>query len=98
MTTHLELPDDLVREIKLRAANEGKELDVTVTDLLRKALADQPCEGVAGVADKQSLSERRREVAQKFISGEWGTELAGFEEGRAAERESARVRSEIWRR
>ena len=41
--------------------------------------------------------KRREEIAQKFISGEWGTELAGFESERAADREKAKKRSTQWR-
>jgi hypothetical protein len=38
------------------------------------------------------MMKRREEIANKFISGEWGVELAGFEAGRAADREAARQR------
>jgi hypothetical protein len=47
-------------------------------------------------ADQMSL-ERRKEIAEKFISGEWGVELSGYEAGRAADRDSARERGERWR-
>jgi len=30
--------------------------------------------------------KRREELARKFIDGEWGVELKGFEEGQAADR------------
>ena len=39
------------------------------------------------------MMKRREEVANKFISGEWGAELAGFEAGRAAGRASAKTRA-----
>ena len=39
------------------------------------------------------LVKRREEIAQKFISGEWGVELTGFEAGRAADREAAQIRA-----
>ena len=29
---------------------------------------------------------RRREMTQKFLTGEWGVELEGFEEGRETDR------------
>lgn len=35
MKTTVDLPNDLVREIKLRAVNEGRKLKEVVTDLLR---------------------------------------------------------------
>jgi len=39
MKTTLDLPDDLVKEVKLRAVLEGKKLKDAVADLLRKGLA-----------------------------------------------------------
>lgn len=39
MKTTLDLPDDLVHEVKLRALHEGQELKDVVADLLRKGLA-----------------------------------------------------------
>jgi hypothetical protein len=39
MKTTLELPDALVKQVKLRALREGKKLKDTVADLLRKGLA-----------------------------------------------------------
>jgi hypothetical protein len=38
MKTTIDLPNDLVREIKLRAVNEGRKLKEVVTDLLRFGL------------------------------------------------------------
>lgn len=43
------------------------------------------------------LLQRRRELSEKFVSGEWGADLAGYEEARAADRQSARTRSDEWR-
>jgi plasmid stability protein len=39
MKTTLELPDDLVRAVKLRALREGRKLKEAVAELLRKGLA-----------------------------------------------------------
>ncbi len=39
MKTTLELPDALVKQVKLRALQEGQKLKDTVADLLRKGLA-----------------------------------------------------------
>lgn len=41
---------------------------------------------------------RREEIAGKFISGQLGTELGGFEAARAADRATARTRGQKWRR
>lgn len=42
MKTTIELPDDLVRQVKLRALHEGRKLKDAVADLLRKGLASPP--------------------------------------------------------
>ena len=39
MKTTLDLPSELVREIKLRAVNDGRKLKDTMADLLRKGLS-----------------------------------------------------------
>lgn len=38
--TTLELPDDLVRAAKIRAANDGRKLKDVVADALRRGLAE----------------------------------------------------------
>lgn len=42
MKTTLDLPDDLVKRVKLRALQEGRKLKDAVADLLRKGLANRP--------------------------------------------------------
>jgi plasmid stability protein len=39
MKTTVDLPSDLVRDIKLRAVNDGRNLKDTITDVLRQGLA-----------------------------------------------------------
>jgi hypothetical protein len=39
MKTTLDLPDDLVRAVKMRAIEENRRLKDTVTDLLRRGLS-----------------------------------------------------------
>lgn len=39
MRTTVELPEDLLNEVKVRAAHDGREWTETVADLLRKGLA-----------------------------------------------------------
>ena len=41
MKTTLELPDDLMRAVKVRAANEGRKLKEVVADLLRRGLREE---------------------------------------------------------
>ncbi len=42
MKTTLDLPTDLVREMKLRAAHEGRNLKDVAADLLKRGLAPDP--------------------------------------------------------
>jgi plasmid stability protein len=41
MKTTLDLPDDLVRAVKVRAVQENRRLKDTITDLLRRGLAQE---------------------------------------------------------
>jgi hypothetical protein len=41
MKTTLDLPDDLVRAVKMRAIEENRRLEETVVDLLRRGLANE---------------------------------------------------------
>lgn len=41
MKTTLDLPDDLMRRVKIRAVNENRRLKDVVADLLRRGLARQ---------------------------------------------------------
>jgi plasmid stability protein len=88
MTITLDLPDDLVEDIRLRAVQEGRGFDEMIAELLRTGLATSARTATAVQATPSMLDERRR-IASKFLTGEWGVELAGFEEGRAADRETA---------
>ncbi len=49
------------------------------------------------VADALML-KRREELAQKFISGEWGVELKGFETVQAADKKAESQGEERWRK
>lgn len=42
MKTTLNLPDDLMRAVKLRAVEENRTLTAMITDLLRRGLAQEP--------------------------------------------------------
>jgi hypothetical protein len=44
------------------------------------------------------MMKRREKIAEKFISGDWGLELKGFEEGQAADREADARSGKNWRR
>jgi hypothetical protein len=42
--TTVELPDDLVRDLKVKAAREDRKLKDLMTELLRRGLEDEPRE------------------------------------------------------
>jgi plasmid stability protein len=56
MKTTLELPDHLMREVKIRAAEEGRKLKELVAELLRRGL-DAPLEGAAPVVVDEAEDE-----------------------------------------
>lgn len=64
MKTTLDLPSDLVREIKLRAVHEGGKLKDTVADLLRKGLRERAAKSSAKPSRvKLPLVQCRRSAA-----------------------------------
>jgi hypothetical protein len=97
MSTTLELPDDLMREVTRRAVQEGQDLTETVAQLLRKGLAVDAVESATLVKADEAMLRRRKELTQKFVSGEWGVELAGYEEGREVDRRKSAERAQAWR-
>ncbi|MCC6763895.1 MAG: antitoxin [Deltaproteobacteria bacterium] len=56
MKTTVDLPSDLVREIKLKAVHEGRKLKDAVADLLRAGLVA----GAASAAEKAARKGKRR--------------------------------------
>ena len=90
----LDLPDDLARRVKLLAVHQDQKLKDMVADLLRRGLSA----GLATLvkADKGKL-KLRKGLTRKFVSGEWGVELAGLEEARAVDRRKAEQRDQAWR-
>jgi hypothetical protein len=95
MKTTVELPDDLVKEIKLHALEEGQRLKEVVARLLRAGLDAGASREIA--ADARTL-KRRRAITRRFVTGEWGVELTGYEEGRSADRRKAAERAKAWRK
>jgi hypothetical protein len=43
------------------------------------------------------MMKRREKLAQKFISGEWGVELAGFKAGQAKDHRANEKAERTWR-
>jgi plasmid stability protein len=98
MKTTLDLPDDLVKEIKLRAVNEGKKLKDAMAELLRKGLSASAAGSATVVKADKAMLKRRAELTRKFVSGEWGVELSGHEAAQEADRQSAARRAKAWRK
>lgn len=97
MKTTLELPDELIMEVKLLAVQEGKKLKDTVAELLRQGLAAAPVQGGTVVRANKAMLKRRKALTQKFVAGQWGVELAGYESAREADRRTAARRANAWR-
>src|SRR5258708_8633950 len=96
MKTTIELPDDLIKEVKMLAINQGRKLKDVVADLLRHALNGASAHPTVVKAGK-SVLKRRKALTQKFLSGQWGIEFAGYEAAREADRRSAAKRAKTWR-
>ena len=60
MKTTIELPDELMREIKVRAAREDKRLKDLIAELLRRGLAN---------AESDVTSKRSHRVELPLIKG-----------------------------
>jgi hypothetical protein len=98
MKTTFDLPDALVKEIKLRAVHEGKKLKDAVAELLRRGLSASAGRTSISVRPARATLARRRELTRKFVSGEWGVELGGYEASRAVDRAAGEKRARAWRR
>jgi plasmid stability protein len=90
-TLTIDLEDEVEEQLRRRAVANGSSLEAEA----RAILADAARETEIPVATEAML-QRRREVLDKFISGEWSAELEGFEEGRAADRAAAKARAALW--
>lgn len=54
MKTTVDLPDDLMKQVKLRALREGQKLKDAVADLLRKGLAASDLQAAVITTDKKT--------------------------------------------
>jgi hypothetical protein len=97
MKTTLELPDDLVKEVKLHALRQGKKLKEAVADLLRQGLVAATAGSGTVVKVDKAMLKRRKALTKKFVAGEWNVGLTGYEAGRKAERRLAEAREKAWR-
>ncbi len=97
MKTMLDLPEDLMTEIKHRAIRDGKNLKESIADLLRRGLRANESKGPTVVKASRAALKRRKEMTQKFVDGEWGLELAGFEDAVKVDQTKTRLRANAWR-
>jgi plasmid stability protein len=99
MTTTLDLPEDLIEDVQLRAAQEGRGLDETVTELIRAGLAASPVRTATVIRADAAMLEARIRAFEGFLTGELGFDLSGFEEGRAgsAPRRASKVTRSVKR-
>jgi plasmid stability protein len=58
MKTTLDLPDTLIKQVKLRALKEGKKLKDAVADLLRKGLAVAASENTRAAKSPLSIDKK----------------------------------------
>ena len=98
MTTSVDVPTHLFSEIQLRATQQGEPVQAVVVDLLRKGLAASSALPSTPDSVDDVMLQRRKQITENFISGEWGVDLAGCEESREVDRRKAMERAEAWRR
>ena len=89
MKTTLDLPEELVREMKIRAAQEGKKLRELAAEVVRRGLAWESGAEATGERVKLPLIECKRpapgaeaspeEISEVLVSQEveWSDEAAG---------------------
>ena len=97
MKTTVDLPAELIKEIKLLAVDEGKKLKDVLADLLREGLNAASAGRATVVKADKAMLKRRRALTQKFVTGEWGFELAGYEAAKAVDHRSSDERAQAWR-
>ena len=49
------------------------------------------------VLENALRQHRREEIAQKFLTGEWSAESAGYEAAKQADRQTAQTLDSLWR-
>jgi plasmid stability protein len=88
--TTLELPDELMRAVKIRAVNEGRRLKDVLADLIRRGLAQEPgTSGATGRRVRLPLVECAHDARpEEEITPDRVAEVQSEEEARAV-RESA---------
>jgi primosomal protein N'' len=96
MKTTVELPDKLIREIKLRAVEDDKKLKDVFAELLICGL-DVKARSATKVRADDATMKKRRELLNRFVAGDWGVELTGLEASQKLDRTKAKKRAQRWR-
>jgi hypothetical protein len=78
-------------------------ITVEIPDSAIKEICRLTGESKKGPAIRKLVSDalmlkRREKLAEKFINGEWGAELNGFEAAQTADRQADRHVAKRWRR
>ena len=92
MSTTLRLPLEQVREVQDRAEQTGQTLEVVAARLLSQGLAAER-DALSESSDPSQLA-RRRELTQKFVSGELGVALVGIDGSREKDRRKTSERAD----
>ena len=71
--------------------------DSQVKEICRVTGQKKKGPAIRTLVEEALMLKRREALAQKFISGEWGVNLEGFEEAEAAERKRVNVHDKRWR-
>lgn len=96
MKTTVELPDKLVREVKLRAVEEGRKLKDVFAELIVRGLEAESHGSTTVHADNATL-KKRRELVNRFVAGDWEVELPGVDASQKRDRTKAKKRAQMWR-
>lgn len=83
MKTTLDLPDPLMRQVKIRAASEGRKLKEVIADLLEKGM-DSPSSEVLPKDELPYVINPKTGMAVSRSLGKRGTKKVGLAESLAA--------------
>ena len=90
MKTTLELPDDLLREVKIRAAQQNRRMKDVIADALRSALAAPAAAPSVPLSPMEALRQRLVFHADGSISNPGGMDDPSFFETLEALRDDSR--------
>ncbi len=71
--------------------------DSDIKEICRVTGESKKGQAICKLVSDALMVKRRQKLAQKFISGDWGVELKGFEAAQAANRKADSHGEERWR-